>query len=96
MDVHGLVRAAVRDLPDVGEQLALADHLARPGRQVMEQVELPGLRSSGAPSRVASRLRGSIRRPPTVTELSARLSPDRRSTARTRASIWAALNGLTT
>jgi hypothetical protein len=38
--VDGLVGTAQGLLPDLGQQLAAADHLARPTRQVREQVEL--------------------------------------------------------
>nr|BFE73853.1 hypothetical protein GCM10020092_071540 [Actinoplanes digitatis] len=38
--VDRLVRAAVRHLPNLGEQLPLRDHLPRAGREVVQQVEL--------------------------------------------------------
>src|SRR5690606_29014681 len=40
VDVDGLVRAAVRELPDLRQQLALADDLAGARGQVVQQVEL--------------------------------------------------------
>src|SRR5690348_3841436 len=40
VNVDGLVAAAVRQLPHLGEQLLPADHLAFPGRQVMQERKL--------------------------------------------------------
>jgi hypothetical protein len=40
VDVDGLVRAPIRQAPDVGQQVAPGDHLAGVQRQVVQQVEL--------------------------------------------------------
>src|SRR5215469_3332964 len=41
MHVDGLIGAAIRHLPDVGQQISLGDYLAGSYRQVVQQVELP-------------------------------------------------------
>jgi hypothetical protein len=47
VDVDGLVRAAVGQLPDLGEQLAFAHDAAGAGGEVVQQVELAGRQLQG-------------------------------------------------
>src|SRR5581483_580922 len=48
VDVHGAVGAAPRELPDLAEQVALADDLAGPAGQGEEQLELLAGQLDGA------------------------------------------------
>ena len=98
VDVDGPLGAAVRLLPDVGQQLALGDHLARPRGQGEQQVELLAGQLERLPARVAVRERSSMTSSPTRTGSVAvpGSPPVRRSTARIRAATWSVPNGLTT
>ena len=97
VDVDGPVGAAVRLPPNLGEQLALGDHLARPVGQGEQQVEL----LAGELERRSVECRGAGALVDDEVADPDRLAgrpavPPRRSTARIRAATWSAPNGLTT
>ena len=98
VDVDGALGAAVRLLPDVGQQLPLRDHLARPRGQREQQVELLAgqLQRLAREGRRAGALVDDQVADPDRLRRRSRAPPDRRSTARIRAASWSVPNGLTT
>ena len=96
--VHGLVRTAVGQPPDVREQVPPGHHLPGVLRQVVQQVELPAAQvQRDAVQRGLVR----VRVEPQPADLQRRRRPSprwpaRRSTALILASIWPPPNGLTT
>ncbi len=83
VDVDGAVGAAVRLLPDLGQQLALGDDLPRPGGQRQQQVELlAGQLQRPSGERRGARAAASTTSSPTRIGAAGRPAPDRRGAAR--------------